>query len=430
MTLIPIESLKTLPHGWEPRRFKFVVDHFYSGGTPSTNNPEYWNGEYPWVSSKDMKSNEILDTEDHITGLALEETNLRLLPPGQILLVVRSGILRHTIPVAINSVPTTVNQDIKSLALSEDVLPKFVIYIIKGLEGTWLSRWRKQGTTVESLEYDFYANDFIPIPPIDTQTKIVAYLDRRCRKIDRLIAKKRGLLALLVEKRSALITRAVTKGLEATAPMKPSGIDWLGDIPAHWTTKRIKYIAEHNRRSLPESTDPELEIAYADISSVSLQSGIEKTQRLVFERAPSRARRIVRRGDVIVSTVRTYLRAIATIEDAPENLIVSTGFAVLSPDESISSAFFGYACVSDTFVDQVVAQSRGVSYPATNPSDIVKIPIAVPPYQEQIAISEKISGMIKEINSTSSLINTAIDQLTEYRAAIIAKAVTGALEVT
>jgi type I restriction enzyme, S subunit len=92
MTLTPIESLTNLPQGWEARRLKFIVDRFYSGSTPSTTNPEYWNGEHPWVSSKDMKSAEILDTEDHITELALEETNLRLLPPGQILMVVRSGV--------------------------------------------------------------------------------------------------------------------------------------------------------------------------------------------------------------------------------------------------------------------------------------------------------------------------------------------------
>ena len=94
---------------------------------------------------------------------------------------------------------------------------------------------------------------------------------------------------------------------------KPSKVDWLGEIPAHWSVKRLKNVATYNDEALDERTDPDYEIEYVDISSVSLLKGIEYSEKISFEKAPSRARRKVKDGDVIISTVRTYLKAIAAI---------------------------------------------------------------------------------------------------------------------
>ena len=115
---------------------------------------------------------------------------------------------------------------------------------------------------------------------------------------------------------------------------KDSGVEWLGQIPAHWRTERLKYLATLNDDALAEATDPNFDMVYVDIGSVDAVAGITGTEDTVFEKAPSRARRIVRNGDVIVSTVRTYLRAITAIEAPEPNLIVSTGFAVIRPRHS------------------------------------------------------------------------------------------------
>jgi type I restriction enzyme S subunit len=100
-------------------------------------------------------------------------------------------------------------------------------------------------------------------------------------------------------------------------------------IPVHWTEKPLKHIVSINSDKLPDSTDPDFELEYVDIGNVSLTDGITSTERLRFETAPSRARRRVRHGDTIVSTVRTYLKAVAHIIEPPANLVVSTGYAVL-----------------------------------------------------------------------------------------------------
>jgi len=146
------------------------------------------------------------------------------------------------------------------------------------------------------------------------------------------------------------------------AKYKDTGVEWLGEIPEHWNVIRLKYAASINDETLSENTDPDFEFLYVDIGSVDSVKGIQEKDFMRFETSPSRARRIVSEGDVIVSTVRTYLRAIAPIDEVDGNLIVSTGFAVIRPKNIIKSKFAAYALRAPYFVDCVVANSVGVSY--------------------------------------------------------------------
>ena len=146
-------------------------------------------------------------------------------------------------------------------------------------------------------------------------------------------------------------------------------------LPSNWSCKELKYLATYNDDVLSEGTDEEKEIDYVEISGVSLARGIEQIQRLTFGKAPSRARRKVRAGDILISTVRTYLRAIANVDYASPDLIASTGFCVVRPNDDVDSGFLGWATKSEPFVSEVVARSVGVSYPAINASDLVTIEI-------------------------------------------------------
>src|SRR5689334_6780235 len=102
------------PADWKHQKLKYVA-RFVGGGTPDKSTPEFWNGDIPWVSPKDMKTDEIFDTEDHITTEGLQSSATNLVQPGAALIVVRSGILRHSIPVAINRVPAAINQDMRAI---------------------------------------------------------------------------------------------------------------------------------------------------------------------------------------------------------------------------------------------------------------------------------------------------------------------------
>lgn len=209
---------------------------------------------------------------------------------------------------------------------------------------------------------------------------------------------------------------------------KPTRCAWLAEIPEHWELKRIKNVATHNDETLDERTDPDFEIDYVDISSVSLTKGIEKSESMLFDKSPSRARRQVKDGDIIVSTVRTYLKAIAPICNPPENMVVSTGFAVVRPKENLDSGFAGYLLQSNGFVGEVVANSVGVSYPAINASDLVRIAAVEPPSDEQQAIARFLDFKTAQIDALIAKKQTLLDKLAEKRTTLISHAVTKGLD--
>ena len=269
----------------------------------------------------------------------------------------------------------------------------------------------------------------VPVPAPDQQHTIAAFLDRETALIDGLIAKKQRQIELLLEKRAALISHAVTKGLNPNVKMKDSGIEWLGEIPEYWEVVRIKYVSSINDETLSETTYPDCEILYIDIGSVDAASGIQNKELLLFEDAPSRARRKVRHGDVIVSTVRTYLRAIAPIIEPEDNLIVSTGFAVIRPHQRLDSGFAACMLRAPYFVDAVVVGSVGVSYPAINASEIGNLCVTIPPSHEQHAIAAFLDRETARIDGMIEKVEESIDLLREYRTALISAAVTGKIDV-
>lgn len=223
------------------------------------------------------------------------------------------------------------------------------------------------------------------------------------------------------------------------ASSRSTNVWGLRYLPSHWREKPLKHLARINPDKLADDTDPDFEMEYVDIGNVTLEAGIGSTEKHRFEVAPSRARRLVRDGDTIVSTVRTYLKAVAPIAHPPDNLVVSTGFAVLRPGHDLIPGYLFRLAQSDLFVQRIVAHSVGVSYPAINASDIGKFAIPVPPLEEQRAIAAfldretaKIDELISGIVTTNGVVGAMArmaNLLSEYRSSLISAAVTGQIDV-
>lgn len=209
---------------------------------------------------------------------------------------------------------------------------------------------------------------------------------------------------------------------------KYSGINWLGAIPKRWSLKPIKYATYINPKVLSEKTNADQEINYIDISSVNCNGIINNIQKLKFSDAPSRARRIVDSGDTIVSTVRTYLRAIAFIDKRKDGFICSTGFAVLKPRKFLHAKYLAYYVMSTQFVDNIVANSVGVSYPAISSSDVGSMPIILPSFKEQQKISAFLDRETSKLDRLIEKKERLIELLKEKRQAIITQAVTKGLD--
>lgn len=196
-----------------------------------------------------------------------------------------------------------------------------------------------------------------------------------------------------------------------------------------WERKRLKYLVSCNDDVLSEKTDEDYEISYVEISDVVFGQGIQNQQTFLFKDAPSRARRLVKNGDLIVSTVRTYLKAIALVQNPLKNLVVSTGFAVVRP-RSLSPMFSKFLFSSEHLIDEIIKRSKGVSYPSITTEELLEIEVAVPSEHEQERIGiflEKKTASISEIILKKRHL---IDLLNEERASLINHAVTKGIDDT
>ena len=190
---------------------------------------------------------------------------------------------------------------------------------------------------------------------------------------------------------------------------------------------RLKDVASVNLRSLDESTRDDYTFKYIDISSVSFADGITLGDDLIFAEAPSRARRIVKKGDVLISTVRTYLRAIADIDWEAENIIASTGFAVYTPNSKVNTRFLAYAAKSTEVINQICANSKGVSYPAIQAPILSAVEIPYFDIKEQEAIAAYLDRECEKIGQQIELLERKADAYKRLRRSIINRAVTRGL---
>ena len=265
------------------------------------------------------------------------------------------------------------------------------------------------------------------LPPLAEQRAIVSYLDGKVGQIDTYVAKQTQQIELLKELKQAVIANAVTKGIDNKAKLKQTGISWIGHVPQHWEQCRLKNVVSCNNETLSNNTEPSLQIEYVEIADVKEMEGIVRTTHYKFSEAPSRARRITKNGDIILSTVRTYLKAVALVKQ--EGLIVSTGFAVLRPKDC-NQEYISYLLRSDYFLGEVSRRSFGISYPSITTDALLSIEIPIPPLSEQRAIVSYIEAKTASINKLIDAYEQQVERVKEYKQRLISDAVTGKMNVT
>ncbi len=162
--------------GWQTKPITVVCHKIFGGGTPSKSHPEYFMGSIPWVSPKDMKTTIICDSIDHITEDAIARSTTNLVPANSVLMVIRSGILKHTLPVAINSVPVTINQDMKAFVPNSQVMAEYLLHYFKAIEADVLSGVR--GVTADNIDFKTFQLRGIIVPPHDLQNEFASFVEQ------------------------------------------------------------------------------------------------------------------------------------------------------------------------------------------------------------------------------------------------------------
>lgn len=293
-------------------------------------------------------------------------------------------------------------------------------------------RMRANGITRFGLSQDDICSSLIPLPPVPEQRAIAAFLDRNTRQIDELIEKKRRLIDLLQEKRTALISHAVTKGLNPDAPMKPSGIDWLGDVPEHWGVKRIKFIARVGNGSTPKRDNadywggeyPWLNSAVVNLAEVTEPSDFVTELALAECHLP-----IVRPPAVLVGiTGEGKTRGMVTI--LRFEATINQHLAFVRPTVAEGNAeFLRYVLHSAYQFLRDESGGGGSTKGAITCEQLGNVAVPFPPHDEQCAIVAEIERACATLDLIAAATEGAIGQLEEYRQAVISAAVMGKIDV-
>lgn len=204
-----VEWIGEIPKHWGINKTRYLAS-LSSGATPSKDIYSYWEGDIPWISSQEVKTDIIANTSLHISEEAIQSCSTKLMPAGTLVMVVRSGILQHTIPVALLGVPSTINQDIKAFVFKPEMIPAYYKYYIQGENDALLNVLIKDKTTVESIDNNLLLSLRVMVPPVQEQKEIVGYLDERCNKINSIIADKQAQLDAIIQYKKSLIYEYVT----------------------------------------------------------------------------------------------------------------------------------------------------------------------------------------------------------------------------
>lgn len=236
------EGLPELPEGWVWATWD-QLGEWSGGGTPSKRVNAFWeNGTVPWISPKDVKSLFLVSSEDKITNAAIDNSATKMIPPGSLLFVVRSGILRRTLPVALTMMESTLNQDLKALSPVHDINPNYLLFIALAHEGEIRTSCAKDGTTVESIEFEALRQYRVPIAPVSEQNRIVEELQRLFSIIDQIDSNIPVQLSRSNRLRQAILKNAFEGKL---VPQDPN------DEPASVLLERIKAARAQAAQSKP-----------------------------------------------------------------------------------------------------------------------------------------------------------------------------------
>ncbi len=418
-----VEWLGEVPGHWRVVQLKHVCK-FFTGWTPPTGDSEAYVGENLWANISDLGQPVIYDTVKRLSDAAIARHGIQSCPAGSLLFSFKLSIGQ----VSFAGQEMYTNEAIATFPPSPNIDLTFAFYAFPEM----VVRNASENIYGAKMLNQFLINSAILlVPPLPEQTAIAAFLDLETAKIDGLVAEQRRLIDLLREKRQAMISHAVTKGLNPATPLKPSGIDWLGDVPSHWTAPlSFKRVADRVVVGIAEAAAyAYVEVGVPILRSMNVRAGRIIGDLLYLDPAYSTDRdsKVLYAGDLI--TVRTGHAGVTAV--IPQNLDGCQCFTMLitTLKAGMSPQYFCYWMNSLHAVYYFGLEAWGSAQPNISVPILQDIPVFAPPIEEQIAIALFLDETTAKLDTLTITAESAIALLEERRAALISAAVTGKIDV-
>jgi len=426
-----VEWLGEVPEHWGIWKLSRAVQQIGSGTTPNTGKIEYYEaGHIPWLNTGDLNDGELFDCAKRVTSAAITDHSiLKLYPSGTVVIAMYGATIGK---LSILRFSATVNQACCVFAGDSKIAPKFLFY--------WLLGFRKRiismatGGGQPNINQEILRSLRISFPDFDEQSTIIAFLDRETAKIDTLVEEQQKLIALLKEKRQAVISHAVTKGLDPNVPMKDSGIEWLGEVPKHWESLSLKYLCStlrdgtHNPPQRVDDGYPLLSVrniiddklVKLDDDSLISESDFDTLNRSF----------VIKSNDVLLAIVGATLGKTAVVDEKCPEFTIQRSLALFRTNAEKLTPAFLYRYLQSSNYQRFLWENAGYSaQPGIYLGTLANSAVLCPPLNEQVAVSNMLEKVINVIDSILLEAQQSINLLKERRNALISAAVTGKIDI-
>ena len=424
-----VEWIGRVPEHWEVKRFKFAISTCRNGiwGDDPTGHDDT-----PCVRVADFDRSALRVNQEIPTLRAIPERDRasRLLRPGNLLLEKSGGGDSQPVGQVVlydQAVEAVCSNFIARMELVHRADPSFWCYQFAGAYACGLNlRSVKQTSGIQNLDQEQYLDEMATCPPHAEQSAIAAALDRETARIDALIAKKTRFIELLKEKRQALITHAVTKGLDPNVKMKDSGVEWIGEVPEHWTLMKFGRVARVTEGLVDPRLEPYRAMPLFAPNHIESSTGRLLAVESAAEQYAESGKYLCKAGCVVYSKIRP---ALSKVIIAPTDGLCSADMYPLTCTEKAEAQWLFYLMLSQAFTAWAVLESDRVAMPKINRESLADLVVAVPPTAEQQKIASAIEARLPRVDTVIEKVNASITLLKERRSALITAAVTGQIDL-
>ena len=399
----------------------------YAGATPKSDNESFWDGDIAWVTPADYKTEDVYISRGR-RNISIDGFNscaTTILPVNSIIFSKRAPIGL----VVLNREPICTNQGcIGCVPLADKAKSKYYYYVLCAF--TEQFDLLGSGTTFKEISANSFANFIVPTPPLPEQQRIASYLDKKCGEIDELIALQEKMIAQLTEYKQAVITEAVTKGLDPNAKLVPSGIEWIGEIPEGWKVCRIKNVASlfgrigfrgYTSEDLNKDGEGAITLSPSNMRPMGMDyTNVTYLSWYKYNESPEIQ---IQNGDLLMVKTGSSYGKVSYVEGLPREATINPQILRIIPH--IEPRFLGYYLQTPLFIFQVEGGVVGGTIPTIAQEKIYNFFVVLPPKAEQHSIASYLDTKCSEIDTLIALKRQKIESLNAYKKSVIFEAVTG-----